>query len=76
MFKFLFFDQYLNNSKGESQNKICEDFVNYFKKLKFDYKYDNFFNDFDNESMIYLSKLKSYEITTNNKIATTKANPL
>jgi hypothetical protein len=37
IFKFLFFDQYLNNGKGENPNIICHEFYLYMMKLDFRY---------------------------------------
>ena len=35
IFKFLFFDQYLNNAKGNTSRIICQEFNFYMDKLRF-----------------------------------------
>ena len=58
IFKFLFFDQYLNNGKGELSTVICKDFNLYMTKLNFEnssntnhialQEFKNIFNDINN----------------------------
>ena len=49
LFKFMFFDQYLNNNGGEDPIKICNDFCNYgFNKLTTIPNIENTINDIKN----------------------------